>query len=148
VIGLFKLGKGILFFLVGLGFATFMQKDMTDQVISWMKPLSLLQENRYIDMLLSWAMGINRREIGALEAGIFIYAALMLTESAGLLALKRWAEYLTVVTTASFIPLEFWSDIRRFSSMKSLLLFLNLLAVWYLSARLWTVNQQAELGQS
>jgi len=142
LIGLFKLGKGFLFLVVGLGFATFMQKDMAEQVIGWMRLLSLRQENHYIDLLLSWATGINRREFGALELSILVYAALLLTESAGLLALKRWAEYLTVATTACFIPLEVWSDIRRFGLTKSLLLVLNLLAVWYLLARLWTSRQE------
>ena len=142
VIGLFKLGKGLLFLLVGLGFATFLQKDMAEQVIGWMRLLSLRQENHYIDLLLSWAMGFNRRDIGALEVGIFVYAVLLLTESAGLLLLKRWAEYLTVVSTATFIPLEVWSDIRRFGLTKSLLLTLNILAVWYLVVRLSASREQ------
>ena len=137
LIGLFKLGKGLLFLLVGLGLATFIQKDTADQVIGWMRLLSLRQENRYIGNLLSWAIGYDRRGIGALEASILVYAVLLLTESAGLLLLKRWAEYLTALTTASFIPLEVWSDMRRFGLTKTVLLLLNVLTVWYLSVRLW-----------
>lgn len=138
LIGLFKLGKGILFLLIGVGFAAFLQKDTAEQVMGWMRLLSLRQENHYIDLLLSWAMGFNRRDIGDLAIGIFVYAVLLLSESAGLLMLKRWAEYLTVLSTATFIPLEIWSDIRRFGLTKSLLLVLNVLAVWYLAVRLWT----------
>ena len=116
LIGLFKLGKGLLFFLVGLGLATFIQKDTADQVIGWMRLLSLRQENRYIGNLLSWAIGYDRRGIGALEASILVYAVLLLTESAGLLLLKRWAEYLTVLTTASFIPS---GSLERYASLRS-----------------------------
>jgi uncharacterized membrane protein (DUF2068 family) len=107
--------------------------------------LSLRQENHYIDLLLSWAMGFNRRDIGALEVGILVYAMLLLTESAGLLLLKRWAEYLTVLTTATFIPFEVWSDIRRFGLTKSLLLTLNVLAVWYLVVRLLASRQELRI---
>jgi uncharacterized membrane protein (DUF2068 family) len=138
LIGLFKLGKGLLFLLLGLGFATFIQNDTAEQVIGWMRLLSLRQENRYIGNLLSWAIGYDRRGLGALEASILVYALLLLTESGGLLLLKRWAEYLTVFTTACFIPLEVWSDVRRFGLTKTALLVLNILALWYLSVRLWS----------
>ena len=138
LIGLFKLGKGLLFLLLGLGFATFIQNDTAEQVIGWMRLLSLRQENRYIGNLLSWAIGYDRRGLGALETSILVYALLLLTESGGLLLLKRWAEYLTVFTTACFIPLEVWSDVRRFGLTKTALLVLNILAVWYLSVRLWS----------
>jgi uncharacterized membrane protein (DUF2068 family) len=148
LIGLFKLGKGLLFLLVGLGLATFIQKDTADQVIGWMRLLSLRQENRYIGNLLSWAIGYDRRGIGALEASILVYAVLLLTESAGLLLLKRWAEYLTALTTASFIPLEVWSDMRRFGLTKTVLLLLNVLTVWYLSVRLWQRGDEKRSSES
>lgn len=148
LIGLFKLGKGLLFLLVGLGLATFIQKDTADQVIGWMRLLSLRQENRYIGNFLSWAIGYDRRGIGALEASILVYAVLLLTESAGLLLLKRWAEYFTALTTACFIPLEVWSDLRRFGLTKTVLLLLNVLTVWYLSVRLWPRGDEKRSSES
>jgi uncharacterized membrane protein (DUF2068 family) len=148
LIGLFKLGKGLLFLLLGLGFATFIQNDTAEQVIGWMRLLSLRQENRYIGNLLSWAIGYDRRGLGALEASILVYALLLLTESGGLLLLKRWAEYLTVFTTACFIPLEVWSDVRRFGLTKTALLVLNILALWYLSVRLWSRGAERRPSKS
>jgi uncharacterized membrane protein (DUF2068 family) len=148
LIGLFKLGKGLLFLLLGLGFATFIQNDTAEQVIGWMRLLSLRQENRYIGNLLSWAIGYDRRGLGALEASILVYALLLLTESGGLLLLKRWAEYLTVFTTACFIPLEVWSDVRRFGLTKTALLVLNILALWYLSVRLWSRGAERQPSKS
>lgn len=148
LIGLFKLGKGLLFLLLGLGFATFIQNDTAEQVIGWMRLLSLRQENRYIGNLLSWAIGYDRRGLGALETSILVYALLLLTESGGLLLLKRWAEYLTVFTTACFIPLEVWSDVRRFGLTKTALLVLNILAVWYLSVRLWSRGAERRRSES
>jgi len=121
---------------------------MEEQVTGWMRLPWLRQENRYIGMLVSWAMGFNRRDIGVLEVSIFVYAALLLTEGVGLLLLKRWAEYLTVLTTAAFIPLEVWSDVRHFGLTKTVILFLNVLAVWYLSSRLWTNRRESRLRQS
>jgi uncharacterized membrane protein (DUF2068 family) len=65
-----------------------------------------------------------------------------------LLLLKRWAEYLTVFTTACFIPLEIWSDVRRFGLTKTALLVLNILAVWYLSVRLWSRGAERRPSES
>ena len=116
--------------------------------MGWMRLPWLRQENRDIGLLLSWAMGFSRRDVGVLEASIFVYAALLLVEGVGLLLLKRWAEYLTVLTTAAFIPLEVWSVVRHFGLVKTAILFLNVLAVWYLSARLWTNRQELRLRAS
>jgi uncharacterized membrane protein (DUF2068 family) len=148
MIGVFKLCKGLVFLIVGLGFATFVHKDMADQVIWWMRLFSLRQEDHYIDMLLSWATGFNQHDFGVLKISIFVYAALMLTEGVGLMLLERWAEYLTVFATASFVPLEVWSDIRRFGWIKTFILLLNLLALWYLSTRLFASRQKLQLTES
>ena len=71
------------------------------------------------------------------EISTFIYSALLLTEGFGLLLLKRWAEHLTVLITASFIPLELFSVGRNFGTPRTIVVLINLAVVWYLSARLW-----------
>ncbi|MGH7875808.1 MAG: DUF2127 domain-containing protein, partial [Candidatus Binatia bacterium] len=124
-IAVFKLVKGLLFLIVGFGVTTFFQKDMAEQVTGWMRLSWLRQENRDIGTLLSWSLGVSRRDIGVLEVSIFVYGALLLIEGLGLLLLKRWAEYLTVLSTAVFIPLEVWSDVRHFGLIKTVILFLN-----------------------
>jgi hypothetical protein len=42
-----------------------------------------------------------------------VYAGLLLTEGLGLLLRKRWAEYLTIITTAGLIPIELYEMSRR-----------------------------------
>lgn len=147
-IAVFKLVKGLLFLIVGFGVTTFFHKDMAEQVTGWMRLSWLRQENRDIGVLLSWLFGLSRRDVGILEASILVYGALLLVEGLGLLLLKRWAEYLTVLSTAVFIPLEVWSDVRHFGLIKTVILFLNLLAVWYLSSRLWANQHELRLKAS
>jgi uncharacterized membrane protein (DUF2068 family) len=55
---------------------------------------------------------------------------------------------LTVFATASFVPLEVWSDIRRFGWIKTFILLLNLAALWYLSTRLFASRQKLQLTES
>jgi uncharacterized membrane protein (DUF2068 family) len=84
------------------------------------------------------------RDIGALApnslklagAGAFLYAALFLTEGVGLWRQKRWAEYLTVIATASFIPFEVYELILKRTWPRVGALLINILVVLYLLYRL------------
>ena len=50
----------------------------------------------------------------------------------GLWSARRWAEYLTVVATAAFLPLEVYELTERVSWVKIGTLVLNILAVLYI----------------
>ena len=60
------------------------------------------------------------------------YAAVFLVEGIGLLKKRRWAEWLTVGVTASFIPIEIYEAVQRFSAGKIAALILNLAILIYL----------------
>ena len=64
------------------------------------------------------------------------YAAVFLVEGLGLLFRKRWAEWLTVVVTASFVPVEIYEMVARESLLKGLVIAVNVAAVAYLLWRL------------
>jgi uncharacterized membrane protein (DUF2068 family) len=65
-------------------------------------------------------------------SGLTLYALLQLVEAFGLWRGRRWAEYLTVVATTLFVPLELYELINHPTVFKGVLLFLNLVAVGYL----------------
>jgi uncharacterized membrane protein (DUF2068 family) len=79
-------------------------------------------------------MGPTR--IAALGVGAFLYAALFLVEGTGLWRQRRWAEYLTVVATASFIPFEIYEVVRRITITRMVALVLNIAILVYLIVRL------------
>jgi uncharacterized membrane protein (DUF2068 family) len=60
------------------------------------------------------------------------YAAIEIVEGFGLWWAKRWAEYLTVVATAAFLPLEVYELTEKVSYFKIGTLALNALAVLYI----------------
>ncbi|MDT0542663.1 MULTISPECIES: DUF2127 domain-containing protein [Streptomyces] len=72
-------------------------------------------------------------------AALAAYAAIELVEGVGLWLLKRWAEYLAVVATAAFLPLEIYELTEKVSWLKIATLVINILAVLYilLSKRLF-----------
>ena len=65
-------------------------------------------------------------------AALLVYALIEIVEAFGLWAAKRWAEYLTVVATAAFLPLEVYELTEKVSGFKIGTLALNVLAVLYI----------------
>ncbi len=65
-------------------------------------------------------------------AGVLGYAVLEGVEAFGLWWQKRWAEYLTLIATALFLPLEVYEIIHKGSPLKVIALIVNLAVVVYL----------------
>jgi uncharacterized membrane protein (DUF2068 family) len=64
--------------------------------------------------------------------GILLYGLLQLAEGIGLWSLKRWGEYVAVVGTTLFIPLEVYEIVEKASWLKITILVINAAAVLYL----------------
>ena len=65
-------------------------------------------------------------------AGVIGYAVLEGVEAIGLWWQKRWAEYLTLIATALFIPLEVYEIAHKLSPLKIIALIVNIAVVLYL----------------
>ena len=65
-------------------------------------------------------------------AAIAVYAIVNGVEAVGLWRARRWAEYLTLVETAVFVPIEVHELFVRVSALKILTLLLNLAVLVYL----------------
>jgi uncharacterized membrane protein (DUF2068 family) len=74
--------------------------------------------------------------------GILFYGLLQVVEGVGLWVLKRWGEYVAVIGTSLFIPLEVYELTDKISWLKIAALGVNLAAVLYLvlSKRLFGVR--------
>ncbi|OKJ07612.1 DUF2127 domain-containing protein [Kitasatospora sp. CB01950] len=72
-------------------------------------------------------------------AALVVYALIEIVEAFGLWWGQRWAEYLTVVATAAFLPLEGYELSEHVSALKICTLLLNIAAVLWimLSKRLF-----------
>ncbi|WP_416968609.1 DUF2127 domain-containing protein [Streptomyces sp. 4F14] len=77
--------------------------------------------------------GYKHSTLVLVAALLLAYALIELVEAVGLWYAKRWAEYLTVVATAAFLPLEIYELTERVSWLKIAMLVLNLLAVLYIA---------------
>jgi uncharacterized membrane protein (DUF2068 family) len=77
-----------------------------------------------------------------IAAGLFAYAALELAEAIGLWSLKRWGEYLAVIATGAFLPLEIYELSHKITWLKLVAFAINVALVVYLvlSKRLFGVR--------
>ena len=64
---------------------------------------------------------------------MFFDAGLDFIEGTGLVLRKTWAEYFTLILTASFLPWEFFEIARHVTITKICLTILNILVVLYLA---------------
>jgi uncharacterized membrane protein (DUF2068 family) len=135
LIGLFKLLKGIALVVVGVGALHFLHRDLAHTIEHWINILGVDPDNRHVHAILTRAFRVNTRQLKAVSAGTFLYAALFLTEGTGLVMRRRWAEYFTIVTTAGLIPLEVYEMAKHVTPLKIGVLLVNVLIVVYLVIR-------------
>lgn len=131
-IGLFKLGKAILFFCIGIGALHLLHKDLGDEVLRLATALKFDPESRFVTVLLDKVDLIDAHRLKQISAATFGYSALALTEGIGLMLERVWAEYLTLFLTISFLPWELYELIHRPSWFRLSLLLINLAVLAYL----------------
>ena len=135
LIALFKFGKAALLTAVGLGALKLLDPGIVVRAQSWGAALAASSDRQLIQQLLARAAGLSPGRLEVLAIGAFLYAALFTTEGVGLWLARRWAEYLTLVATASFVPIEAFEVARRLSLPRIGALLLNLGVVAYLGYR-------------
>ncbi len=133
VIAVFKLLKGLALLAVGIGAHNLINKDLDEVVDHWVDFFRIDPNNHYIHAILERFTNLDPHRLKALSFGTFFYAAVLLTEGAGLALGKRWAEYFTIIVTSSFIPLEIYELVRHATLMKVTLLLINIAVVAYLA---------------
>jgi uncharacterized membrane protein (DUF2068 family) len=136
LIGVFKLLKGVSLVVLGFGLLKLLHKDVGAVVLHWIEVLRVDPENRFIHRALLRVFNVTPKQLKELSAGTFVYSAIFLTEGIGLLAQKHWAEYMTLISTGLFIPLELYEIYRHFTILKLVVTVVNVGIVWYLAARI------------
>jgi uncharacterized membrane protein (DUF2068 family) len=132
VIAVFKLLKALLFVFIGIGVLNLLHKDIVDVLTKIATDLRFDPDSRFISLLLDKAALINDNRLRLISLGVFSYALLDIVEGVGLLLEKVWAEYLTLIITASFLPWEIFEILRRITWFRVGLTVANVLVVLYL----------------
>jgi uncharacterized membrane protein (DUF2068 family) len=85
--------------------------------------------------LIDKALHTTHGTLTWVSIGVLAYGGLQLLEGVGLWLLKRWGEYVAVVGTSLFVPLEVYELLENGTWLRVVALTVNLFAVVYL---VWT----------
>jgi uncharacterized membrane protein (DUF2068 family) len=132
LIGAFKLVKAALLVAFAI---SLLNAAWRDELREWAHAVGVDPEHRFATVLAR-LHGLDRPHRVEIGIAVLIYASLFALEGVGLVLRRLWAEYLTIVITTSFIPLEIYEMVREGTLLKAIVIALNLLAVVYLLWRL------------
>jgi uncharacterized membrane protein (DUF2068 family) len=131
-IAIYNLLKAALLLALGFGELHYLHRDLAHAVAHWIDLLRVDPHNRYITWLMEHVAKVDEHRLRELSIGTFFYAALFACEGIGLALRMRWAEYLTIVSTASLLPVEVYELFVKPGPARALILVVNLIVVAYL----------------
>jgi len=109
-------------------FQDFVQRAQTELNLN---PGQHIWQRLYEQTLVRFGLASTRVR-DALGAGAVLYGLLEIVEGIGLLRRRRWAEYLVLVATCAFIPVEVDELVRHPTAFKALAFAVNIAIVAYL----------------
>lgn len=144
VIALFKMFKAAALILAGLGALGLLNAGRLDALQDWLEQLSLIEGHHLAAALAGKGLTVleaaTPRDLVVAALGSFLYAAVFLIEGIGLWRCKRWAEYMTVVVTASLLPIEVIAVARHVTFVRVGAVLLNIAVVGYLVWQLYATK--------
>ena len=144
-IAVYKFVKVLLLLALGFGELHYLHRNLAQAVAHWVDLLRVDPHNHYLMWLMEKVAKVDEHRLRQLSVGTFFYAALFLCEGTGLALGMRWAEYLTIVSTASLLPIEVYEIFSEPGVGKAVVLVVNLAVVAYL---IWVVrNERGKLPQ-
>jgi uncharacterized membrane protein (DUF2068 family) len=142
-IAIYKLLHGTAFVLLAMAVHRLVIKGDTAATIeAWVREIKLDPQNRHIHTAIEKLTGVSSRHLREFSIGTLVYASLFYVEGIGLLLRRRWAEYMVVVTTGVFLPLEVYEVYRHPTVVKTGILLANAAIVVYLIMQLWRTRPQ------
>ena len=136
LIAIFKFLKAAVLVTAGLAALGLLSPDRVTLTEAWLGRLALSQGHR---LIAAWAeraaallSATGPRQLLGLALGASLYASLFIVEGVGLIRARRWAEYLTVVATSSYLPLEAWALWHHPAPAPAATMILNVAVVTYL----------------
>jgi len=136
LIAVFKLVKGALLLLVGVGLLKLMHAEIATLFSRLIEALHLNADSRIIHALALKVDALQPHSVLVVALVSLGYAGMLLLEGVGLWLERSWAAYLTVISTSLLLPFELYEVIDRMSILRVGVLLLNLVIVLYLFRQL------------
>jgi uncharacterized membrane protein (DUF2068 family) len=125
--------KGALFLVVGLVISKLLHApDLQELLQRWIAWIHVDPGAAIIHRAIDAVTGVSHHTLEVMGFGSFLYATLYLVEGLGLWFGRRWAEWMTAVSTALLVPAEVSHLIHHPGIGIALILLVNLAVMAYL----------------
>lgn len=140
LIAAFKFVKSISLVVLAIALLHLRRPETVAHFREWLGTFPLATGHELVDRAIRALLGMSTHTMGLVAAIALGYAVLYAVEGFGLWINARWAEYLTVISTSLFIPIELWQIAAHFTPMKLLALMINIAIVGYL---VWLLRSES-----
>jgi len=146
IIAIYKFTKAFLALAVGLALFHLIHHDVSQFLRDYIiEPLHLQSDSDSENHFLKWtfeeADKMTPHTLRLSSYYSFFYAIVFSLEGTGLYLKKRWGEYMVIIVTGSFLPIEINLLFSKIVWWKIGLIIGNLLIIGYLVHRLWIDHQ-------
>jgi len=131
-----KLAKASGLLVLALGLHYLIAPESHQVLADYLDALQPDPYNEYLYGLLEKLLALEPRTLHWLRVGSFVYAGLYVLEGIGLIFDKAWAEWLLIVTTAGFLPLEIVAIVEQRTWLRLVVFGANIAILVYISMRL------------
>jgi uncharacterized membrane protein (DUF2068 family) len=132
LIAIYEIVKTVCLVLVAIAAFHLDCQQNFERLVHWLEHLSLADSNGLRWKLVGLLQDFGPSRFVAVGVVALGYAVLFGIEGVGLWLGKYWAEWFTVIATASLIPLELYETLHRFGWLKLATLVGNVAIVVYL----------------
>ena len=147
VIAVFKLVKGTLLLMLGLGLLKLVHAEIATLFSLLIETLHLNSDSRFLHALVLKVDALQPHSVLVAAVVSLAYAGMLLVEGIGLWLEYSWAAYLTVISTALLLPLELYELAEQVSPLRVALLLLNIVILVYLISQLKRHQLRARIHQ-
>ena len=144
LIGIGKLLKTATLVVLGITALLLVHHDVVEELRHWVFVHGFAPGGHLVREALADASALDDHKLRVIGVAMLVYAALFLLEGTGLLLRRRWGEWVTVVITGSFVPIELYETVSHPHVGRALAMVLNVAAVAYLVYRLRKPHRAAE----
>ena len=129
--------KGIVVLLAGSGLLALVHKDLPELAARMVEHAHLNPASKWPRIFLDAVSRLDEPRVIMLATGALAYAVIRLFEAYGLFKGRAWAEWLSALSGALYVPFEIAELLRKPSLLTFALLFVNLAVVAVMSRALY-----------
>jgi uncharacterized membrane protein (DUF2068 family) len=148
LIGIFKVIKATALVIAAIVVLKLIHRDITEVIANWARRFHIAPGTPVVEHLVEKVLMVTHRQLFVLAMVLFAYAGMFLIEGIGLLMMKHWAEWMTVITTSGLIPFEVYELIHRPTGVKAAAMVVNIAIAIYLVVHVRNESRAAKQADS